>query len=494
MSDPFLPSTAVDLAARREAALAFLLGRVNYERLPAAPHADRRFKLDRMRTLLNRLGSPDAGLPIVHIAGTKGKGSASALVAQMLHAAGYDVGVFSSPHVDRIEERFCINGQPCDPATLVSLVDRLRPVVHLMDEEADRAGDPLLRLTFFELNTAAALLLFKDRRVDIVVLETGLGGRLDATNVCQSILSAITSISLDHTRQLGSTVEAIAREKAGIIKPGIPVVVGPMLASPQAEILAIARQRGARTITHGDGYAFAYHPPRALGDGAAQGAVDYALREGAAPGDGTAGLTLERAPLGLLGAHQAANAAVALTIVAELRRQGWLVSSDALRRGLSETQLPGRVEIARRRPTVIFDVAHNVASAEALATCLNESFGTDHAGAQRRLLLLSVSRDKDVRGIVSALAPCFHALYATAFRENPRAVEVDRMTRICRGVLAELGRPTGEAIACPTPESAWRQMLEAARPEDLACVTGSFFIVGEVRRLAGCLTTGAPSS
>ena len=202
-----------------DAALEFLLGRIDYERTTAVPYCRREYRLDRMRELLNRLDDPQRTYPIVHVAGTKGKGSTAAMIAGILTAAGYRTGLYSSPHLDRMEERVAIDGQSCSSGELVELIERVWPAVSAMDRCADQ-GDGPGRPTYFEITTAMALVQFARRAVDAAVLEVGMGGRLDSTNVCPTIASVITSISFDHTKQLGNTLESIAREKAGIIKPG----------------------------------------------------------------------------------------------------------------------------------------------------------------------------------------------------------------------------------------------------------------------------------
>src|SRR5262245_47284250 len=233
------------LYAAREAGLDWLKGRINYERT-VLPYQSRQLKLDRMRQLLTRLGQPDAGLKIVHVAGTKGKGSTSAMIAAMLTAAGYRTGLFSSPHLERIEERFAVEGLPCTADELVTLIDRMKADARAMDEEAAADGDPQGGPTYFELTTAMALLHFVERKTDAAILEVGLGGRRDSTNVCLPEVSVITSISFDHMRQLGNTLASIAREKAGIIKPGVPVICGVTNPEPQQVIADIARDHGCR--------------------------------------------------------------------------------------------------------------------------------------------------------------------------------------------------------------------------------------------------------
>jgi dihydrofolate synthase/folylpolyglutamate synthase len=466
-------------AVRRDAAIDYLLGRINYERVAVLPYGERHLKLDRMRTLLNRLGNPDAGVPIVHVAGTKGKGSTSALVASILHAAGYEVGVFSSPHLERLEERFSINGQPIGGDELVALVDRVRPIAQQMDDAADAVGDPAARPTFFELTTAMALMHFADRQVDAVVLEVGLGGRLDATNVCQPAVTVITSISRDHTRQLGDTTDKIAAEKGGIIKPGVPVVIGAMDESARAVIVELARRNGSRLLEPPRDYEFAYRPPHEVDAHASCGRMDYL---GRAQGEL---FELRDAPLRLLGRHQAANAAIALATVSELRRQGWLVSTDAMRAGLAEAVLPGRIEVIGRGPAVVLDVAHNVASVEALVQSLAESFAS-----RRRTLLFAASRDKDVAGMLRVLLPHFDRVVATEFQDNPRAVPAEQLADLCRQVFDRAGRPPeeGRLVVHAKPAEAWREVRAVAAADELICITGSFFIAAELR---GLVTTAA---
>lgn len=432
-----------DIDSRRDAAERWLLDRINFEQTLLALYNERQLKLDRMRTLLVRLGQPDVAIKIVHVAGTKGKGSTSAMIAAILTAAGFRTGVFSSPHLERIEERFAVDGVPCSADELVSLVDQLRPIVAGMEAEAAVAGDPQGGPTYFECTTAIALLLFAARGVDAAVLEVGLGGRLDSTNVCLPVVSVITSISFDHMQQLGRTLAAIAGEKAGIIKPGVPVVTGVTQTEPLEVIEAIAHERGCRLI-HAD--------------------------SSAVPDD---------LQLAMPGEHQRFNAAVALATIEELRQQGWCISNAAAREGLTRAHLPGRVEVFPGQPTVVLDTAHNPASARALAEAISEM-----PRRGRRTLILAVSHDKDIAGIIRELTPAFDRIVATGYQKNPRAVPAGSLAELVR---AELVRPqdgelrAGRVEICATPRDAWESVCRSAEPDELVCVAGSFYLAAELR-------------
>lgn len=466
------------------------MGRINYERTAFVPYQERQLKLDRMRQLLTRLGQPDAGMKIVHVAGTKGKGSTSAMIAAMLTAAGFRTGLFSSPHLERIEERFAVDGLPCSAEELVALVNRLAPIVRAMDEEAAADGDAAGGPTYFEITTAIALLHFVEQQVDAAVLEVGLGGRLDSTNVCLPVVSVITSISFDHTRQLGSTLAAIAREKAGIIKPGVPVVSGVIDAEPQAVIAEIAREHGCRLIQIGHDFDYEYV-------GAQRAGVASSLKLAGARMNRAWGAHiaftysipgqdqhLENLALAMPGRHQAANAAVALAAIAELRHQGWCISNDAIRSGLSQAVMPGRVEIRWGDPVVVLDTAHNPASARALVDALAEL-----PSAARSTLILSVSYDKDVLAIVRELAPHFDRMVVTQYRENPRAVPAEELLKIVGQVSA--GKPM-EIVLCPTPKSAWRFATESCVPGEWVCIAGSFYLAAELRPLIQTAVASEP--
>jgi dihydrofolate synthase/folylpolyglutamate synthase len=450
------------LSESYQAALSFLYGRIDYERAVAMPYGSRELKLDRMRDLLARLGNPQDSLPIIHVAGTKGKGSTSAMIAAALSAAAYSTGLFTSPHLERLEERFRVDGRMCSEQELAALVDRLRPVVAEMDGEACAAGEA--GPTYFELTTALGLLHFVARRVDAAVLEVGLGGRLDSTNVCQPRVTVITSISFDHMKQLGNTLEAIAREKAGIVKPGVPLVSGVTADGPRREIEEICLRQSAPLVQLGRDFDFAYRPAASVEEAPAYPAIDFVSH--------TQGREQYQAEvqIGLLGEHQGANAALTLAVADELRAQGWSISASAVRRGLAEVKWPARVEVVARRPTVILDSAHNVASIAALVRTIGESFS-----ARERLLIFATTQEKQIAEMLAELLPHFDRAIFTRYQNNPRGVPPDE--------LASLALQARELPidVCPDPSAAWRLARELAGEDALICVTGSFFIAAEMR-------------
>lgn len=456
----------VDSTSERRRALDFLLGRIDFERTVAVPYGEPKYRLDRMRDLLERLGRPDRALPIIHVAGTKGKGSTSAMVAASLSACGLSVGLYTSPHLERVEERMAVDGVPATGDELAALVDLVRPTIAAMDEELLRRAPPESGPTYFEITTALALLHFRRRQVDAAVLEVGMGGRLDSTNVCQSIVSVITSISYDHTKQLGDTLAEIAGEKAGIIKPGVPVVSGVTTPEARDVIRRTAAERGCRLLELERDFEFAYRPPLLLEQAAVCGEIDYRLH------DGRSELVCDAVRVGPLGRHQGANAAIALTVVEELRRLGWNLPDDGVRRGLAELQWPARVEVAARRPCVVLDAAHNAASIAALLATLDESFA-----AQRRILVFATTQEKDVAGMLRQLLPRFDDVVLTRYQQNPRGVPVEELTDIATA----LKMTNWQAAA--DPESAWKVVHQlVTSPDDLICITGSFFIAAQMRR------------
>lgn len=434
----------------RDDALAWLTGRINYERASVIPHSEQALKLDRIREVLRRLGDPQERLRIVHIAGTKGKGSTGAMIAAACEAAGLTAGFYSSPHMDRLEERFSVGGTSCTADELVGLVDLVRPHAEAMDDEP--IGGP----TFFDLTTAMALAHFERRGVAAAMLEVGLGGRLDSTNVVTPAVSVITSISLDHTKLLGATRELIAAEKAGIIKPGVPVVSGVADAEAGNVIERIAGDRECRLWRHGqDFYLKAARFTRTLSDGQME-AID-----GVVPA--------------LPGEAQARNAAVALATLGVLADAGWSLPIDARRTGVATGRLPGRMERFDGDPLVVVDGAHNDASASALADALDTLCG--QTPRERRVLVVGISNDKDSSAILKPLARRFGCLIATRFLDNPRAVSPEELATVARQIDG-----VGQVVTAATPSEAFTVAQERAGRGGAIVFAGSLLFAAEARR------------
>jgi dihydrofolate synthase/folylpolyglutamate synthase len=436
-----------------EQARAFWYGLVNYEQRSPAPGD---LGLDRMRALLRRLGEPHGRLRVVHVAGSKGKGSTSAMLAAVLRQAGHRTGLFTSPHLCRVQERFQVDGRAITDPELTDLLNEVHDCVR---------GRPRAfggGLTFFEVATAVGMLHFVRRRVDAAVVEVGLGGRLDSTNVCVPAVAVVTSISLDHTRQLGHRVSLIAREKAGIVKPGRPAVSGATAPEARAVIEEVCRARRAPLSQLGVDFHFACEPGRVLADEIRPARVRVTT-------------PLRHWPwldLNLLGEHQAANAAVAVAAVEQLRRQGWHVPDAAMAAGLAEVRWPARLEVVGRRPLVVLDCAHNVASAQALVDTLRASFP-----AARRWLVFAGSADKDLPGMFAVLGPHFEHAFLTRFANSPRAVPPEKLAQSLRLV---------SPLPCslyPTAADAYHAAQAAAGPDDIVCITGSVFLAGQLRPL-----------
>jgi dihydrofolate synthase/folylpolyglutamate synthase len=440
-----------------EQAVEYLFNRINFERLSGHQYSTNDFKLDRMRELLRRLGDPQKTLPVVHIAGTKGKGSTAATTAAILSAAGIRVGLFTSPHISAFEERIAVNDACPTAEELVDLVRQIALVVSELDKLPGHMSP-----TYFEIATAMAWLFFREQRAEMAVLEVGMGGRLDSTNVCCPAVSIITTISRDHTKQLGSRIDQIAREKAGIIKPGVPVVSGVGHESARGVILETSRKLGSRVFELGHDFHYHYHPARIGGGWITEATVDIQL-----PRQTWRGLKLP-----LLGEHQARNLALAAQACELLTESGWTIPSSAISEGLAGLRWPGRIEVLGVSPTVIVDAAHNWEAVAALLRTLDESFQS-----RRRVLIFAATRDKDVVGMLRQLLPRFDTIIMTCFQNNPRHVPVESLAEVVRGLTDRLFH------TAPDAASAWKLARRLASPNDLICATGSFFLAAELREL-----------
>jgi dihydrofolate synthase/folylpolyglutamate synthase len=431
-----------------EEAAAFLEGLLDVERRPDIPYS--RLGLGAIRQLLARLGDPQQGLSVVHVAGSKGKGSIALLAEHVLRARGESVGTFTSPHLESWTERFRLDGRPVAAERLAQAVARVRPHV-----EELRQQDPAHAPTFFDATTAAALLLFREARVERAILEVGLGGRLDSTNVVDPAVSCIASVELEHTDRLGATLAAIAWEKAGVIKPKRPVVVGALPAAAQRPVLERAAALEAPLAQLGRD--FSVDVVREGLDGLELRLHDGDLRQ--------------TAHLPLLGRHQAHNAALAVACAKRLEAAATIPLQEAVVRGLAVARLPARIEVLARQPWIVVDAAHTAVSARALAGVLAR------IPRRRTRLVLSISAGKDLGAILEALLP--QADEVTVTRAEPRR------SLAPQEIAAAVQRTaTGLPLhAVPNPFLAVRGARESLAKDELLCVAGSVYLAGIARRL-----------
>jgi dihydrofolate synthase/folylpolyglutamate synthase len=425
-------------------ALDYLYGFINWEIERHVRYVPEVMTLERPRRVLDVLGNPQDSYPTVHITGTKGKGSVGALCASAFQAAGLRTGLYSSPHLQDFRERFRINMQLISPDEFTAAINDIRPVI-------DRVPD----ITWFEVTTALAFHYFARQKVDVAVIEVGLGGRLDATNVVHPIVSVITSLSYDHTYLLGDSLASIAREKGGIIKSGVPVVSAPQPPEALDILEEIAREQHAPLTLVGRDWLYSPGP---------------SLMKSQSFTAGPAGHLPESHTTLLTGEHQALNATVALATLDHARQAGVPVDGDAIRVGFQRVDWPGRLEVVQHTPLLVLDAAHNAASARRLCTALEELF------PQRPLaLIFGASADKDVAGMFDALLPLADYLIASQ-AVHPRA--------LAPGEIAAAARAQGyvkpiEQI--PAAQAALARASELVGPGGLVCTTGSLFIVGEMR-------------
>ena len=430
-------------------ALLRLFGLVDFERFvgPRSPRV--KFSLDRMAALLQSLGDPHIKIPTVHIAGTKGKGSTTAMVTSVLSSQDYTTGMFISPHLHTFRERICINGKPISEDEFCSLVDEVWPNVEKISKVEEHGS-----VTLFETLTARAFLHFRRSEADFQVLEVGLGGRLDSTNLVSPKVCAITSISLDHTTILGDTVEQIALEKSGIIKPGVPTVVAPQPPKVKEVIRSVCRQNGAPLVEVGTDIKWSPGPSSLDGQ-------SFQI-------EGRLGNYQLRVPL--LGDYQLENAATAVGVLESLMEQGWSISAEAVARGFSDVNWPCRMEVLQREPLVVADGAHNPYSTERLCRALPSYFKY-----KRLVLIFGASRDKNLEGMVDELAGLKPLVFVTRSR-HPRSASTSFLTQIfqSRGLEVSQAEEVSGAV---------KKAKSIAEKDDIILATGSLFVAAEVREV-----------
>jgi len=424
----------------------------DYEKMPM-PHDPAFYDLRRVEELLARLGSPHLEAKSVHIAGTKGKGSTAAMVASALTTSGYTTGLYTSPHLNTLRERFRVDGEFITEGELVSVVERLKPEVEAVNQRATYG-----ELTTFELLTALAFAHFKLKGVDFQVLEVGLGGKYDATNIIKPEVCIITSISFDHTEVLGNTLTEIATEKAGIIKPDCVVVLSSQPDEVVAVIKKVCHSQGVELVRVGKDVTW-----QSLGFDNKRQSLEVKGRLG--------GYKLS---IPLLGQYQLGNAATAVAALEVLAARGFDISRDGIIDGLARVSWAGRFQILSQHPLMIVDGAHNPDSARKLRESLAQYFDFDRA-----ILVTGVSFDKDIDGIVSELVPLFDKVIVTRSR-HPRVMALDQLT-------AAFGRQGVEAQAAESIPEALSLARSIAGARDLICVAGSLFVVAEAIEQASLL-------
>ncbi len=425
-------------------ALDYIYSYIDYETMHV-PYDAANYDLRRMEELLVRLGNPHLKARSVHISGTKGKGSTAAMIASALTASGYTTGLYTSPHLNDLRERIRVDGELISEAELVTLVERLKPEVEAVNNKAIYG-----ELTTFELLTALGFAHFKLKGVDFQVLEVGLGGRLDATNVIKPEVCIITSVSFDHMEVLGNSLAEIAAEEAGIIKPGSIVITSPQRDEVARVIDETCLNCGARLVR--------------VGSDVTWRSLSFDLNRQLLVVKGRLGSYKLSIPL--LGQHQLGNAATAVAALEVLAEKGFNICRDSIIDGLARVSWPGRLQILRRRPLIVVDGAHNPDSAQKLRQSLEQYFGFDRA-----ILVIGASSDKDIAGIISELFSLFDKVIVTCSR-HPRAMAPALLkTEFARhGVETQVAEGVSIALS---------QALALAGDRDLICVTGSLFVVAE---------------
>ena len=440
--------------------LDYLYSYVDYSLTRQLRYSPEKFNLERMVKLMQLMGDPHKKYPVVHIAGTKGKGSTAAMVASILRKAGYRTGFYTSPHLQDFTERIQVDGAPISREQLIAAVDQIRSHLAKIPE-----------ITTFEITTAIAFKDFYDKQVDVAVVEVGLGGRLDATNVVDPLVSVITSLSFDHMNVLGDSIAQIAAEKGGIIKPDKPVVLAPQWKEAREVIEQIAEERNAPLTIIGRDYFFGEHS-RSL-DGQTfflwskdeQELVNEYISSG-----GRTDWEPEHFSIPLLGMHQVENAATAYATIQVLRDSGFSISREAILSGFAQVDWPGRFEILQKSPLIIIDSAHNQDSALRLRLAMD-----DYLNGKPIILLFGSSEDKDVRGMFSHLLPRVRTLVATR-STHPRAMEPK--------LLVELANQFGKhAIETQSIEEGLAEAIKQAGKDAAIMVTGSIFVAAGVREL-----------
>lgn len=423
----------------------YIFGHTNYEMIPRVPHNQANYDLRRVFQTLERLGNPHLQAKSLHITGTNGKGSTSVMLASVLTAAGYTTALYTSPHLLTMRERFLIDGKMISEDEVAEIMTRIRPDIEAVDREAAFG-----KLTVFEILTVLGFVYFAEKKCEFQVMEVGMGGRFDATNVIQPEVCLLTSISYDHTEVLGDTLTKIAGEKSGIIKPGCVVISHPQVEEVDRVIRETCREKGVKLIRIGKDV-----NRKSLG-------FDFGHQEIEVNGR----LDTYRFSVPLLGAYQLDNAAAAIAAIEILIEKGYPVPKGAVTKGMAEVDFPGRMQIVGRRPFIVLDGGHNPGAARSLTIALRQYFNP-----ASYILVIGASSDKDISGVVKELASVFNKVITTR-ADNPRCASPQKLAEEFAGYGIK-------ARVTDSIPAALEQAKQIASEEDLICVTGSLFVVGE---------------
>jgi dihydrofolate synthase/folylpolyglutamate synthase len=435
-----------------DSALKFLFGQTDYEQMLRVRYNSDTFSLDRMRRLLKALGNPHEKLLTVHVAGTKGKGSTCTMLSEMLRSCGHKTGLYVSPHVCDIRERIVVNGEMISQAALTRLICQIEPLLEKMSDD---------KPTFFEIFTAMAFTHFVNEGIDVSVIETGLGGRLDSTNVLRPAVCGLTNISMDHMYQLGNTLGEIATEKAGILKKNVPAISVQQEPEARRALRRVAREAQTNLLFTGEDIEFSYRVESSRQDGCHTRICLTTPRS-----------RFEHLPVPLLGEHQAVNCGLALALLDQLKEQGLKIDDAKAIEGLQGVYLPGRMEMIHKDPRIMVDGAHNAASVAALMRAIGQ-----HIPYDSMVMVFGCAADKDIRGMMEQISTGADKVIFTKAANNPRATSPKE--------LAEIYEETCGRVAqiCESLDKAMSIANSAVSREDLICVTGSFYLVGEAKML-----------
>ncbi len=425
-------------------ALDYIYGHTNYEAVPK-PHAEDNYDLRRLYEILERLGNPHTRARSLHIAGTNGKGSTSAMLASILAEAGYQTGLYTSPHLISTRERIMVNGQMITEDELASIMTRLRPEIESANQKSIYG-----RLTVFEILTVLGFVYFSEKKCQMQVMEVGMGGRFDATNVIQPEVCLLTSISFDHTAILGNTLTSIATEKCGIIKPGCTVISHPQAEEADHVIQDICSEKGVNLIR--------------VGREVTCKSLNYDFNHQEMEIEGRLDKYIISIPL--LGHYQLDNAAAAVAAIEVLQERGYCIPKEALITGMAKVSFPGRMHILSLKPLIVADGGHNPGAARKLKETLLNYFHPENA-----ILVIGISSDKDIPSIICELSPVFSTVIATR-ADSPRSAKPE----IIAAEFTRLGIQTSIASSVST---ALAEAKKIANEKDLICVTGSLYVVGE---------------